>query len=68
MNMGAVQKIENASLKSVEAGCDMILMEPDEQKLLDSVYKKYMENQAFRNQVDQSVRKVLRLKACLNLL
>jgi len=68
MNMGAVQKIENASLKAVEAGCDMILMEPDEQKLLDSVYKKYMENQAFRDQVDQSVRKVLRLKACLNLL
>lgn len=68
MNMGALRKIENASLKAVEAGCDMILMEPNEIKLLEDVYKKYMENLAFKNQIDQSVKKILRLKVCLNLI
>ena len=68
MNMGALQSIENASLKAVEAGCDMILMEPNESKLIDLVHKKYLENEDFKNQIDQSVRKILRLKVCLNLL
>lgn len=68
MNMGALRKIENASLKAVEAGCDLILMEPKEIKLQEDVYKKYMENEAFKSQIDQSVRKILRLKACLNII
>ncbi len=68
MNMGALRKIENASLKAVEAGCDMILMEPNEMKLLEGIYKNYMEHEKFRNQVDQSVKKILRMKTCLGLL
>jgi beta-N-acetylhexosaminidase len=68
MNMGALRSIENASLKAVEAGCDMILMEPNETKLLEDIYYKYKENKAFQNQIDQSVKKILRLKICLNLI
>lgn len=68
MNMGALRKIDQASLKAVEAGCDMILMEPNEKNLLEDVYNKYMADQLFKAQVDQSVKKILRLKACLNLL
>ena len=68
MNMGALRKIENASLKAVEAGCDMILMEPNEIKLLEDMYKKYMNNKAFKIQIDQSVKKILRLKICLNII
>ena len=68
MNMGALRKIDNASLKAVEAGCDMILMEPNEIKLLDGVYKKYMVNEKFQDRVNQSVKKILRLKACLGIL
>ena len=68
MNMGALRKIENASLKAVEAGCDMILMEPNEIKLLEVIYRKYMENEPFKNQIDQSVKKILRLKVCLDLI
>ena len=67
MNMGALRKIENASFKAVEAGCDMILMEPNESKLVESVYEAYINNETFKNQIDTSVRKILRLKACLNL-
>ena len=68
MNMGALKQIENASLKAVEAGCDMILMEPDELGLLESVYIKYRSDPNFRKQVDASVRKIIRLKVCLNLI
>jgi beta-N-acetylhexosaminidase len=67
MNMGALKTIENPSLKAMEAGCDMILMEPNELQLLDLAVAKYAENQAFRRQVDESVKRILRLKLCLNL-
>ncbi len=68
MNMGALKQIENASLKAMEAGCDMILMEPDELKLLELAIDKYHNDVEFRKQIDESVRKILRLKVCLNLI
>jgi len=68
MNMGALSEIENASLKAVQAGCDMILMEPNELKLLDDIHQIYTTNSEFKSQVDASVRKILRLKLCLNLI
>ena len=40
MNMGALRKIKNASLKAVEAGCDMILMEPKDMELHKSILEK----------------------------
>ncbi len=68
MNMGALRKIENASLKAIEAGCDMILMEPDEINLMEIVHRKYLENEAFKNQIDASVKKIIKLKICLGLI
>ena len=68
MNMGALAQIEKASLKAVQAGCDMILMEPKELQLLDDIYELYQIDEGFKLQVDSSVRKILRLKVCLNLL
>ena len=68
MNMGALRKIEKASLKAIEAGCDMILMEPNEMDLIEDVFTKYQEDASFKVQIDASVKKILRLKACLNLL
>ena len=67
MNMGALKSIDNASLKAVEAGCDLILMEPGELKLLDQIYSKYQSDDKFRKQIDKSVRKIIRLKLCLDL-
>jgi len=68
MNMGALSQIENASLKAVQAGCDMILMEPDEMALLESIYEQYQSDDVFKAQVNESVKKILRLKVCLNLI
>lgn len=68
MNMGAVQKIDSASFKAVNAGCDIILMEPNEGEFLQQIYAKYQAVPAFRDQINQSVRKIIRLKICLGLL
>ncbi len=68
MNMGALKTIENPSLKAMEAGCDMILMEPNELQLLELAVAKYTENPAFQRQIDGSVKRILRLKICLNLI
>jgi beta-N-acetylhexosaminidase len=67
MNMGALKNIEKASFKAVMAGCDMILMEPDESGLLEDIDVEYGRNTTFKEQVDHSVKKILRLKYCLNL-
>lgn len=67
MNMGALRKVDQASLKAVMAGCDMILMEPNEERLQQAILAKYQDDPSFKLQIDQSVKKILRLKACLNL-
>ena len=68
MNMGALAPIDKASLKAVQAGCDMILMEPKELLLIDDIYERYQRDSEFKLRVDASVRKILRLKICLDLL
>jgi beta-N-acetylhexosaminidase len=68
MNMGALAPIDKASLKAVQAGCDMILMEPKELLLIDDIYELYQRDSEFKLRVDASVRKILRLKICLDLL
>ena len=67
MNMGALRKIDRASLKSVQAGIDMVLMEPNELQLHEDMKSLYMQDESFKAQVDASVRKIIRLKICLGL-
>jgi len=64
MNMVAVSKFQTPSLKAIEAGCDMILMPSDEYKLILSVKEKMENDPVFREQVYESVRKVIRIKLC----
>jgi beta-N-acetylhexosaminidase len=68
MNMGALNKIPQSTLKAVQAGCDMILMPPNETALVNAVLKEMATNEAFKNQVYTSVKKVLRAKICLGML
>lgn len=67
MNMEAVSKFQTPSLKAIEAGCDMILMPSDEYKLILSVKEKMDNDPEFREQVYESVRKVIRVKVCLGI-
>ena len=68
MNMDAVSKFQSPSLKAIEAGCDMVLMPSDEIKLINSVKEKMVKDSEFREQVYESVRKVIRVKVCLGMI
>jgi beta-N-acetylhexosaminidase len=68
MNMGALNKIPQSTLKAVQAGCDMILMPPNETALVNAVLKEMATNEAFKSQVYTSVKKILRAKLCLGML
>lgn len=65
MNMGALNTFTNPSLKAVEAGCDMILMPSDEEQLLNSILLKLNKEPDFKNQIYDSVKKIIRVKVCL---
>lgn len=67
MNMGAVTKIKNASLKAFLAGCDLIIMEPDERGLHASIMSEISSDENSRKQMEESVKRILRAKICLGL-
>lgn len=68
MNMKAVNNFETPSLKALEAGCDLILMPSDENKLLNSVLLKIKTNENFKQQIYDSVKKIIKVKICLRLI
>jgi beta-N-acetylhexosaminidase len=68
MNMGALNAIPDATLKAIEAGCDIIIIPPSEKKLALQVIKKMNTDPAFLDQVYTSVKRVIRLKVCLGLM
>lgn len=68
MGMGAVKSIPNATLKAIEAGCDIVLMPSNIAKTHQHIVEKYLLDHSFKEKVDLSVKKVIRLKLCLGLL
>ncbi|PIE86684.1 MAG: hypothetical protein CSA03_04040 [Bacteroidetes bacterium] len=68
MGMGGVVKIPNADVKAVAAGCDIILMPKDAEKAHQSILKEYQSNNSFKQTVDQSVKRIVRMKICLGLI
>ncbi len=67
LTMGAVKSFEFPSLAAVKAGCDMILMPEDEHSFVEAVHDEIITDDQFRKQVMESVKKIIRLKACLGL-
>lgn len=65
MNMGALNKIPNADFLAVLAGNDMILMPGDEDQIIDQALSKMKEDEAFRERIYDSVKRIIRLKICL---
>jgi beta-N-acetylhexosaminidase len=68
MNMGAVTGFKTPSLNAVKAGCDLILMPTNESLLHQSIMDQIMSDEAFKSQVHESVKKIIRLKVCLGLI
>ncbi len=65
--MKAVTIIENAPLVASKAGNDMLLMPIDETKAINSILAEMEIDSDYRRQVEQSVKKIIRLKVFLGL-
>jgi beta-N-acetylhexosaminidase len=68
MNMEAVSKYTNASLQAILAGCDIVLMPKNEKKLQEQIIMEIAKSTSFAQQVENSVRRIIRLKICAGLL
>ena len=66
--MKAVNIIENAPLLASKAGNDMLLMPINETKTINSILNEIQKDKAYKEQVYQSVKKIIRLKVCLGLI
>ena len=66
--MKAVTILENPALQASKAGCDLILMPQNEAEALESILTATKKDPLFAKQVEQSVKKILRLKVCSGLL
>ena len=68
MNMKAATNIPQATLKAAMAGCDMILMPVNETETIQSISYEMNQNEVFKLQIKESVRKIIRLKICLGII
>jgi beta-N-acetylhexosaminidase len=68
LNMGALSSFDEPALRALRAGCDMVLMPDDEEALIDRVRYEIGVDDVFREQIEDSVRKVVRLKLLLGLI
>lgn len=64
MNMLGVSTIPNADFKAVEAGNDIILMPTNPRKLSTQIINALNQNNALSQQIEASIKKVIRLKIC----
>lgn len=65
MNMGGVASIPNCDLKAIEAGCDIVLMPINPEKSHKEILAKYKSDDAFQKQLDESVKRIIRMKICV---
>lgn len=67
MNMKGANGVDNPDLKAALAGNDLILMPKDETKLHADLMEQVLNNSSFAEQFESSVKRIIRLKMCLNL-
>ena len=68
MNMGGVVNVPNSAFKAIDAGCDILLMPIDAMKAHQEILSAYRTNSAFKKKVDESAKKIIRMKLALNLI
>ena len=68
MNMGGVAKVQDAPLLAIKAGCDIVLMPLDARKSHEKLLSKYESDISMRTRINQSVKRVIRMKVCLGLI
>jgi len=62
MGMGGVANVKNSSVLAIQAGCDILLMPKDVDQAHAELLKKYQNDRDFQKQVDESVKRILRMK------
>ncbi len=67
MNMGALTSIDNSGLLAAKAGCDLLLMPPNEEAVLEVIMKESQMDKDFGKQIEESVLRIIKLKLCLGL-
>lgn len=68
MNMGGVVKVKDAYVKAIDAGCDILLMPVNAFKAHAEIKAKMEIDTYFKARVEESARKIIRMKLCLGLL
>jgi len=68
MNMGGVVSVPESAYKSVNAGCDILLMPVDAKKSHAEILKKYKSDPDFKTKVDTSAKRIIRMKVCTGLM
>ncbi len=68
MGMGGVKSVPKSGLKASMAGCDILLMPVDEFSVIDDILAELKTNKEYQEQVEESVKKIIRLKVCLGLI
>ena len=68
MNMGGISKMPNASVKAIEAGCDIILMPKNVRIAHRQIKSKYETDRIFSKKVDTAAKRLIRMKICLGLI
>ena len=63
--MGGVANLDNNGLRAAQAGCDQLLMPIDEEKVMLNILKAIENDQIFKEEIYNSVKKIIRLKICL---
>ena len=68
MNMGGVVRYPNASVKAIDAGCDILLMPKNSRKAHREILAEYATNETFNSRVKLASKRVIRMKICLGLI
>lgn len=68
MNMGGVVKVDHCYTKAIGAGCDILLMPVNAFKAHDEILQEYLSDEKFAKEVNESVKRIIRMKISLGLL
>lgn len=69
MNMGGVRNVPDNSVKAIKAGCDILLMPVNARKAHSEILMEYNNGaKEFKRSVNESARRIIRMKVCLGLL
>ena len=68
MNMGGVVSVKNSNIKAISAGCDILLMPLNAEKAHKEILQEYEKDPAFKKRVDESAKKIVRMKVSLGLI